>query len=65
MMTLSKKPYDLLYYFGNFFKDLMQYHIHAKFHSQDLTGLGFMKGVPFNVARYLMSRRPCLVRILL
>ena len=52
LMTVSrhdgviKKSCDLDYYFV-FFNDPMQYYTHAKFHSQGLTGSGFMEGGPF------------------
>ena len=38
-----KKSRDLDYYFGNFLKDLMQYHTWATFHSQAFTGSGFIE----------------------
>ena len=43
---IIKKVTKISYYFG-VLKDLMQYHIHVKFYSQDLTGSGFLMGVPF------------------
>ena len=55
-MTLSKKSYDLVYYFNIFC-------IHAKFHIQGLSGSGFMTGgEPIHLLLYyLMSKKPRLV----
>ena len=50
--------------FWYFLKDRMYYHIHAKRHSQCLTGLGSMQegGEGFHPSDYLMSKKPRMVR---